>query len=150
MRLLQLLAQTPPAVALASQLPQGTALLRRWLQALRAGRVPLEALVVRQKLSRMPDHYRSPSAAARAALQLQAAGKKVRPGQVIRLVFTRGEPGVRAWDLPGKIDPAAVNVEYYTRLLLRAAATALYPLAISEDALRERALSGAYQESLIR
>jgi DNA polymerase-2 len=117
-------------------------LLRRRLRDLRAGGVRLEALLVKQKLSRELDAYRSPSAAARAAAQLQAAGKSLRPGQSVRFVYTLGKPGVHAWDLPEQPDPASVDVERYTQLLLRAAASVLEPLGIDEDALRDWVVGG--------
>ena len=103
---------------------------RRWifcagsLRDLRAGRVPLENLLVGKKLSKELAGYRVPSPGARAALQLLAAGKPTRPGQRIRLLFTRGEPGVHAWNLPSAPDPAALDFDYYEDLMLRAAADA--------------------------
>jgi DNA polymerase-2 len=51
----------------------------RWLRGalveLRSGRIPLEQLLVAQKLSRALDEYRTPSPAARAAAQLAEVGK---------------------------------------------------------------------------
>jgi len=80
---------------------------------------------MRQTLSRELERYRSPSPAAVAAKQLAEAGKPLRPGQSVRLVFTLGKPAVRAWDLDGAIDPRTVNVKEYRKLLLRAADTIL-------------------------
>jgi len=105
--------------------------------------VPLSALVVGQKLSRALEEYRSPSPAARAAAQLQAAGKSTRPGQRVRLLFTLGEPGIYAWDLPDPPDPASVDVARYTTLLLRAASAVLGPLGLSEADLRQRVVGNA-------
>jgi DNA polymerase-2 len=62
-------------------------------------------------------------------------GKSVRPGQRVRLVFTRGGAGVHAWDLPYPPDPAAVNVDRYQELLIRAAANLLQPFGLDEGAL---------------
>ncbi len=53
----------------------------------------------------------------------------------MRFIFTRGEPGVYAWDLPEPLNPAAVDVERYTRLTLRAAHAILQPLGVDEDVL---------------
>jgi len=99
--------------------------------------VPLDALLVRQKLSRGLDEYRSPSPAARAAAQLQAVGKTLRPGQSVRFIYTLGRPGVYAWNLPEPPNPASVDVSRYTTLLLRAASTVLSPLGVSETGLRD-------------
>jgi len=62
-----------------------------------------------------------------AAAQLQAVGKVLRPGQTVRLLFTRGETRARAWDLPGSIDRRTIDVAEYKKLLLRAVATIEQP-----------------------
>jgi DNA polymerase-2 len=137
------LAQAPRADQLPVLLPQILAFLHRQLVQLRTRSIPLENLLVSQKISRELKEYRSPSPAARAAAQLEAAGKSVRPGQRVRFLYTLGEPGVHAWDIPSPPDPAAVDVARYSILLLRAAATALQPLGILEDVLRDWLFSNA-------
>jgi DNA polymerase elongation subunit (family B) len=87
-------------------------------------------------LSRELGEYRSPSPSARAAAQLAAAGKTVRPGQRVRFLVTRGEPGVHAWDLPLLPDRRTIDYARYQELLLRAAVTVLQPLGLEEAALR--------------
>jgi len=142
----------PPSYDLAPAL----ALLHRKLRALRQGRVPLQELVVNQKLSQEIEAYRQPSAAARAAMQLQGLGRSFRPGQRVRFLYTLGKPGVAAWDLPWQVlacpgaartkpglsqglppYPAALDLKRYTRLLLRAAHAALGPFGISEAQLSQ-------------
>ncbi|HQF63342.1 MAG TPA: DNA polymerase domain-containing protein [Anaerolineaceae bacterium] len=120
-RLLELLAQARTAADLPQMLPRVRVLVGRELQRLRSGQVALTELAVRQKLSRAVSAYRSPSPPARAAAQLKAAGHPpLQPGQYVRFIYTRGEPGVRAWDLPGELDPRTVDVARYTELLERA------------------------------
>jgi DNA polymerase elongation subunit (family B) len=92
---------------------------------------------VAQKLSRALDEFRTPSPVARAVAQLQAAGKSTSPGERVRFVYTRGEPGVHAWNLPGPVDPRSVDCERYAELLLRGAASILTPFGVSEDLLRQ-------------
>ncbi len=77
-----------------------------------------------------------PHPGRRAAMQLLEAGKTVRPGQRVRLVFTRGEPGVHAWDLPNPPDPDAIDIDYYEELLLRAASNLMQPFGLDEEDLR--------------
>jgi DNA polymerase-2 len=130
-------------------LPQAAALLRIRLGELRAAATPggaatsrgaasrrtrtagrrakLEDLLVTQRVSREVEEYRSPSPAARAARQLKAVGKVVKPGQSVRFLFTLGDPGVTAWDLPARPDPATLDVPRYRELLLRAAEEVLKP-----------------------
>jgi DNA polymerase-2 len=130
--LLELLAQSVDPYRV---LPQAAAFLRRELTRLRTGQVPLEDLVVGLKLSRPLEAYHSPSPSARAAAQLEAAGKTIRPGQRLRLLYTRTPAGVHAWDLPSPPDPHIVDLERYRRLLLRAAAAVLNPFGMEEDKL---------------
>lgn len=135
---------TPPALLLPALVP----LLRRYLAALRTGQIPLEQLLITQRLSRTLDVYRTPSPAARAAAQLAAAGKQRRPGQGIRFLYTRDPSGVCAWDLPEPPPVTAVDVERYTELLLRAVYTLLQPFGIEEKMLRDWVKGNAYQMHL--
>ena len=68
----------------------------------------------------------------------------MRPGQVVRFLYTLGEPGVHAWDLPNRPNPKSIDVQRYTELLLRAAGSALQPFGVDEDALRALLLARAY------
>jgi len=119
-------------------LPRILKLLRRRLADLRLGRVPLQDLLVNQKLSRELDEYCVPSPPARAAFQLQALGKSLRAGQRVRFLYTRGEPGVYAWDQPIPANPKAVDTARYAELLLRAAAAVLQPFGMDEAELSQR------------
>lgn len=76
----EILAKAEDAEHLKEVYPKALAFVRRELEALRAGRVPVEKLLVSQKLSRELGEYSSPSLAARAVRQLEATGKAVRPG----------------------------------------------------------------------
>jgi DNA polymerase-2 len=123
--LLACLAQAAQVEDLPARLPQAQRILRRKLAELRAGRVPLAKLVVRQGLSRELDAFVTRSPAARAAGQLAAVGKHLRPGQSVRFLYTLGDPGVYAWDLPEPPDPRTLDLRRYQVLLLRAAETVL-------------------------
>jgi DNA polymerase elongation subunit (family B) len=97
--------------------------------------LPLEDFLVTLRVSRKLEEFRVPSPAALATAQLAAIGKTLRPGQHVRLLLTRGEPGVHAWDLPYAPPASALDLERYRVLLLRAAATVLQPLGLPEDRL---------------
>ncbi|MBP7044658.1 MAG: hypothetical protein KBE23_18030 [Chloroflexi bacterium] len=146
--ILQRLAAVPDGQPLASALPDVLALLRQRAHALRGGRIPAAQLLVSQRLSRTLDEYRTPSPAARAAAQLAAVGKERRPGQRIRFVYTRGEPGVCAWDLPEVVlETAVIDAPRYLDLLARAAHAILQPLGVDEQMLRDWLRGDAYQLS---
>jgi DNA polymerase-2 len=144
-KILERMALVPDGRPLADCLPEVMGLLRQGLADLQAGKVPVAQLIVAQRLSRTLDEYRVPSPAARAGRQLEQVGKTRRPGQRIRFIYTTGEPGVYAWDLPEPLPLATVNVTYYTKLLIRAASTVLQPLHITECVLQEWLLHNAYQ-----
>jgi len=130
--ILNILARAQDGRDLPGCLPEIRALVDEKIDALRLGKIPLEELIVRQTLSRELDEYRAPSPAARAAMQLKAIGRNLRPGQSVRLLHMRGEPNVRAWDLPEAPNPAEIDVTRYRKLLLEAVETILEPIQESK------------------
>jgi len=128
MSVMEILARAEDADGLKEVLPKALAFVRKETEALRAGRVPLEKLLMSQKLSRELGEYSSPSPAARAVRQVEATGRVVRPGQRVRFLFTLGKPGVRAWDVPDQPDPRCVDMKRYQTLLKRAVDTVLDPI----------------------
>lgn len=126
MELLEILARAPQP---EDALPAARRCLGARLAELTAGRVPPERLLFSQRITRDLDAYRSPSPAARAALQLQAAGKIIKPGQSVRYLFTLGKPGVWAWDRPDRLEPKSLDLARYRTLLLRAAEEVLAPFS---------------------
>jgi DNA polymerase-2 len=133
---LETLAQAPDAEQLEAYLPKVVILWQDRLDELRSRRVPLEQLLVTQKLSKALEQYKVPSPAARAVAQLKDVGKEVKVGQYVRFLYTIGEPGVHAWDLPQRPDPGCLDLDRYAELLLRAAHTVLQPLGVKEETLR--------------
>jgi DNA polymerase-2 len=131
-KILNILSQAEDARDLPFYLPEIQTLVNKNLEALRRGKIPLEDLVVRQRLSRELDEYRMPSPAARAARQLEEIGRNSRPGQAVRLIHLRGESNVRAWDLPVAPNPAEIDLAYYRKLLLEAVEAILEPIQESE------------------
>jgi DNA polymerase II len=128
MGILEILAKAPDADGLKDVLPIAQAYVDKQLSVLRAGKVPLEKLLVSQRLTRELGEYSSPSPAARAVRQLEAGGRTVRPGQRVRFIFTLGKPGVRAWDVPDQPDDRCVDIPRYRTLFNRAVKTVLGPI----------------------
>ena len=147
-RSLERLAALPPDQAPQTALPAVIAIWREVVAQLRAGEIALEDLLVHVRVSRSAEEFRTASPAARALTQLARAGKERRPGQRIGLIFTRGEPGVHAWDMPDPPDPDTVDVQRYEVLLVRAADTILRPLGHPETKTRSQILSSTYQPEL--
>ncbi len=125
---LEILARADTPQELAERVPDVLAFVEHCKSQLRAGRVPLEELIVRQRISRALDEYKSPSPAARAALQLQSIGRVISPGQSVQFLYTRSGSGVQAWEL-GEILPAdSVHTKRYCAMLDRAIRTVLDPV----------------------
>lgn len=134
---LALLAGVPRHQPLNTALAEIVALVQKAVSALQGGRVPLEDLVVWQKLTREPDEYRGLSASAASARQLRIAGKDVQVGQRVGFVYIRGRPpAVRAWGLA--FPPALAELDHarYRRLLTRALHGLLVPLGLDETAVQ--------------
>jgi DNA polymerase-2 len=128
MAIMEILARAEDADGLKEVLPKAQAFVQKQMTALRLMRVPMEKLLVAQKLSRELGEYSSPSPAAQAVWQMQAAGKVVRPGQRVRFLYTLGKPGVSAWDVPAQPDIRSIDVARYRVLLQRAVETVLAPI----------------------
>lgn len=143
MQMLERLSQAPDADHLPEKLPELLGMLRRAAVDLRRGRLRLEDCLVTQKLSRKLEEYRTPSPVAKAVAQLRAVGREMRPGQRVRFLFLRGEPGVQAWDLPEPPQVQSLDVARYQVLLVRAASTIFQPFGIAEETLRSWLVSGA-------
>jgi DNA polymerase II len=122
---LEILAGANAPHEFAGRVPDVMALVERAKRELRTGRVPLEELIVRQRLSRALDGYRSPSPAARAAQQLQAQGRQLAPGQSVEFLFTHN--GVHAWEMEERPHPGNLDTKRYCSLLDRAMRTILDP-----------------------
>jgi DNA polymerase II len=130
---LNILARCPDEECLGEYLDRIQALAARCLDDLRHERIPPKKLVIRQTLSRAVNEYKVPSPAAMAAGQLEQAGKFLRPGQIVRFIYTLGEPGVRAWDLLEAFNPRIIDISPYKILLDRAMETILKSFGVEKD-----------------
>jgi DNA polymerase-2 len=122
---LEILSRANTPHEFSVRIPEVMTLVERAKRELGTGRVPLEELVVRQRLSRALNEYRSPSPAARAALQLQAQGRQIAPGQSVEFLFIHN--GVHAWEMGTRINFGRLDVKKYCGLLDRAILTILNP-----------------------
>ena len=124
---LEILARANTPKQMMDYVPDVLAFVEHAKHNLKAGHVPQEELIVRQRLSRGLEGYKSPSQAARAALQLQAIGRQIAPGQSVQFLFTRGGCGVQARELGEALDPRRLDTKRYCTLLDRAIRTVLDP-----------------------
>jgi DNA polymerase-2 len=130
---LEILADAPDAAAFRRLLPQAIAYARQRLLLLRAGRAPLDELIVTHNLSRRPEEFTVRTPAARVAAELTEAGVRLSPGEPLRFLFVPGPEKARAWDL---IDaPLVYDDEAYTVLLLRALESLFAPVGVDPQTL---------------
>jgi DNA polymerase-2 len=127
LKALEILAHANTPHEFADRVPDVMALVEGAKQDLRIGRVPLGELVVRQRLSRAIEAYKTPSPAACAARQLQAHGRQFAPGQSLEFLFARNASGVHAWELEEALDSGKLDTKRYYKLLDRAIQTVLNP-----------------------
>jgi DNA polymerase-2 len=127
LKALEILVQANSPREFADRIPDVLRLAESAKRDLRLGRVPLEELVIRQRLSRTIEAYKTPSPAARAAMQLQVHGRQFAPGQSLEFLFARNETGVHAWEVGMEINFGRLNVKKYCGLLDRAILTILNP-----------------------
>jgi DNA polymerase-2 len=128
LKTLEILARANTPCEFADRIPDAMALVEGAKRDLRIGRVPLEELVVRQRLSRAIEEYKTPSPAACAARQLQTHGRQFAPGQSLEFLFARNASGVHAWELEEKLDSGRLDTKRYFRLLDRAMQTIFNPV----------------------
>ncbi|NIV15257.1 MAG: hypothetical protein GWN62_29595, partial [Aliifodinibius sp.] len=125
MELLHSFTKVKEGQPLEKAIPRALKLLETRAQQLRAGQIPLDDLVVAQRLSRDLSQYRQPSPAAKAAAQLHALDKPMHAGQVVHFLFVKKSPGVLAWRAGAPFDYHQINIAEYLKLLARSASNVL-------------------------
>lgn len=128
LKALEILARANTPHEFADRVPEVMVLVEDAKRDIRIGCVPLDELIIRQRLSRTIEAYKNPSPAARAALQLQARGRQFAPGQSLEFLFARNASGVHAWELEEALDSGKLDAKRYYRLLDRAIQTILHPV----------------------
>lgn len=128
LKALEILAQADAPQEFSECIPEVMKVVDHAKWELRTGRVPLGELIIRQRLSRTIEAYKTPSPAARAAIQLQAQGRQFAPGQSLEFLFACNATGVHALELEEALDSAKLDTKRYYKLLDRAMQTILDPV----------------------
>jgi DNA polymerase-2 len=141
LEILNILAKGRDAAGFRAAVPEAVICARKRLRSLRAGRVPVNELIVTHRLSRQPEEYVMRTAAARVAHQLIETGVTLSPGERLPFLFVPGPAKVKAWELvEGEIP---YDREAYTKLMLRAVESVLIPVGVSQDVLEMWLLGNA-------
>ena len=139
--MLDILAEGHDVAGFRETVPDAIRYVRRRLHTLRAGRVPLQDLVVTHRLARAPDEFVVRTAAARVAQQLTRAGVQLSPGESLRFVYVPGPEKARAWELVEDSPP--YDSQAYAELLLRAVESLLLPVGVDRRMLDTWVLGNA-------
>ena len=113
-------------------------MMRLRVSQLRAGAIPVEDLLITQRLSRAPGDYKVPSPGGKAAKQLEMLGKNMQPGMRVQFMFTHTKLGVTAWQAGHPLHIDTIDTERYIRLLVRAVHNIISVFGIDEDLIREQ------------
>ncbi len=113
-------------------------MMRLRVSQLRAGAIPVEDLLITQRLSRAPSDYKVPSPGGKAAKQLEMLGKNIQPGMRVQFMFTHTDLGVTAWQAGHPMHIDTIDTERYIRLLVRAVHNIISVFGIDEDLIREQ------------
>ncbi len=140
-QILNVLASAWDVRQISDLLPKAFRIFVDALNCLNEGNVAIEELILTIRISREPEAYKSPTAAVRAAMQLQErTGKRTAPGQKVRFLFVESESGVYNWDQPiEQYPPEPIDRPKYRELLARAVSSVLWPFGIKAKDLSDYA-----------
>lgn len=121
--------------------------VRRVIEDLKAGRIPLEKLVIWKTLTKRPEEYGAEAPHVTAARIMESMGYKVTPGMKVGYVIVKGVGNISKRAKPYFIvKPSEVDVNYYIdKQVVPAALRILGYFGVSEKTLK----SGARQASLL-
>ncbi len=145
MAVIKTLANVPLGEKLDRVIPKALAVFRQHVDQLRSGQVEPELLVIKQVLTREVKDYKANTRVARAARQLEEAGKALSKGMRIRYVLARGKIGVLAWDAPIKVAQEMIDIPLYLDRLISAGHTVFQTFGIQEGVLRDYMLNDTLQ-----
>lgn len=140
---LRILAKERDPSQLIKLLPEILNTVHERIASLSNQKLLISELLVTQTLSRELNEYRTLSPVARAARQLQAAGKNIRMGQRIQFVYTKTKQGVWARGAPEPLSLPQIDIAKYKELLFRAIHELLQPIGVTENVLRNWMFSQA-------
>ena len=121
--------------------------VRRVIEDLRAGKIPIEKLVIWKTLTKRPEEYEAEAPHVTAARVMEEMGFRVAPGAKIGYVIVRGAGNVSRRARPYfAVKPGEADVNYYVeKQVVPAALRILGYFGVTEKTLR----SGARQASLL-
>jgi DNA polymerase elongation subunit (family B) len=120
-------------------IPKALTVMKRYAMLLRAGRVPIEDLIIEKRLSKAPEEYDNQVEQAIAAVHLAEEGGSIHAGQSINYLITSSRSRIsenRALPVELTNENTRYDSERYVELLLSSAMNLLLPLGYDIGSLR--------------
>lgn len=139
--ILDILSNASNSIEFRELVPETLAVARKYVDLIRAGKVPAEKLVLERRLSKSPEEYASLSHQAIAAQQLGREGRYIHAGQNIRYIVAADRAAIKDnRAVPSELfgDGISYDAEAYVKLLVTSFVNLFLPLGY--DASRVRAI----------
>jgi len=120
-------------------IPKALTVMKRYAMLLRAGRVPIEDLIIEKRLSKAPEEYDNQVEQAIAAVHLAEEGGSIHAGQSINYLITSSRSGIsenRALPVELTNENTRYDSERYVELLFSSVMNLLLPLGHDIGSLR--------------
>jgi DNA polymerase-2 len=138
--MIAILAQAQTRGEFRARMSEVLNLAAHYLDALYAGKIPFEQLVITQRLSREPQTYRTNHLNAIVAKQLLNSGVELAAGERIQYVILENDapvPSDRARAVEQLDGTLAYDAERYAELLVRSVTTLLSGLGVKQTTLEK-------------
>ncbi|MEZ4909099.1 MAG: DNA polymerase domain-containing protein [Saprospiraceae bacterium] len=132
-KIIEMLAEAKDLSCIRETFPQIFNFIMKQVEKIKQGQIPIEDLIITQRLSKNIEDYIMPSHVAKAGIQLKSAGVDIRAGSKIKFIYIKGNPRVLPWDLVPNSKGYQIDIEHYISLFKDAVKTVLIPFSIEED-----------------
>ncbi len=136
--MLNVLSKARNSSEFMTMVPQTLGIMKSYVTMLRAGKVPVEELVIEKRLSKMPDEYANLVPQAIAARHLVREGVNVHAGQNINFLLTRRKSRIsqnRALPFELTQRNTQYDSEAYVQLLLSSTLNLILPFGYNLKSL---------------
>jgi len=136
----QVLAKASNSTEFHELLPSALQVLKKYVEALKLGRVRIEDLIIEKRLSKKPREYEKQTLQAIASQHLTREGLNIYAGQTVRyLIVNSGAKIAENKALPAELthETTTYDAERYIELLLSSAANLLTPFEYDVNILKQ-------------
>ncbi len=149
--MIKVLASASNFEEFSSRIPEALRVLRGYCERLLNGKLSINDLLIKKRISKSPEEYSHDVFQALAAKQLKDAGFNVYPGQAVQYLIADADnrsPNRRVKAAQLLNANSKFDVKKYLELLLEAGETLLKVFGYNMDKIRSQALYGEKQQLL--